>query len=153
VKRQKDQEGTMEQRSRQRRHWRQSSGKVLVELSERLQAHPDQIAEWKIRVSMDSQGCLRKGVFIERPWKTVKYGEVCLKAHGSIVHAKKEPGRLFDSYDMRRPHQGLDDRTPDEVCWSTLPGQKDAVWTGAANHLKTAFCCLVDLESFSFNKF
>ena len=73
-----------------------------------------------IRISMDGQGRWRDNVFIERLWKTVKYEEVYLKAYESISHARKELTKFFDRYNMRRPHQGLNDRTPDEVYWSTL---------------------------------
>jgi len=80
-----------------------------------------------IRISMDGQGHWRDNVFIERLWKTVKYQEVYLKAYESISHAKKELRKFFDRYNIRRPHQGLDDRTPDEVYWSTLPKAKVAI--------------------------
>lgn len=80
-----------------------------------------------IRISMDGQGRWRDNIFIERLWKTVKYEEVYLKAYESITHAKKELGGFFDRYNMRRRHQGLDERTPDEVYWNTLPRVKDAV--------------------------
>lgn len=79
-----------------------------------------------IKISMDGQGRWRDNVFIERLWKTVKYEEVYLKAYESISHAKKELAKFFDRYNTRRPHQGLDDRTPDEVYWSALPKVRDA---------------------------
>jgi len=85
------------------------------------------LTDHSIRISMDGQGRWRDNIFIERLWKTVKYEEVYLKAYESINHAKKELTKFFDRYNMRRPHQGLDDRTPDEVYWSTLPKMKDAV--------------------------
>ena len=80
-----------------------------------------------IKPSMDGRGRWRDNVFIERLWKTVKYQEVYLKAYESITHAKKELAKFFDRYNARRPHQGLDDRTPDEVYWSTLPKEREAV--------------------------
>jgi putative transposase len=80
-----------------------------------------------IRISMDGQGRWRDNIFIERLWKTVKYEEVYLKAYESIAHAKKELGKFFDRYNMRRRHQSLDERTPDEVYWNTLPRAKEAV--------------------------
>ena len=85
------------------------------------------LANRGIRISMDGQGRWRDNIFIERLWKTVKYQEVYLKAYESIGHAKKELKQFFDRYNMRRPHQGLADRTPDEVYWSTLPRAKEAV--------------------------
>jgi len=80
-----------------------------------------------IKISMDSQGRWRDNIFIERLWKTVKYQEVYLKAYESISHARKELTKFFERYNMRRPHQGLNDRTPDEVYWSTLPKVREAV--------------------------
>jgi putative transposase len=80
-----------------------------------------------IRISMDGQGRWRDNIFIERLWKTVKYEEVYLKAYESITHARKELNKFFDRYNIRRPHQGLDERTPDEVYWSMLPKMKEAV--------------------------
>jgi putative transposase len=80
-----------------------------------------------IKPSMDGRGRWRDNVFIERLWKTVKYQEIYLKAYESITHAKKELTKFFDRYNARRPHQGLDDRTPDEVYFSTLTKERDAV--------------------------
>jgi putative transposase len=79
------------------------------------------------KISMDGQGRWRDNIFIERLWKTVKYNEVYLKAYESISHAKKELTKFFDRYNTRRPHQGLNDRTPDEVYWAILPKARDAV--------------------------
>jgi len=76
---------------------------------------------------MDGQGRWRDNIFIERPWKTVKYEEVYIKAYESITHARKELAKFFDRYNMRRPHQGLGDRTPDEAYLNTLPEVRDAV--------------------------
>ena len=70
-----------------------------------------------IRISMDGQG----------RWRTVKYEEVYLKAYESITHAKKELRKFFDRYNIWRQHQGLGERTPDDVYWSMLPNMKDAV--------------------------
>jgi len=80
-----------------------------------------------IKISMDGQGRWRDNIFIERLWKTVKYQEVYLKAYESIAYARKELTKFFERYNTRRPHQGLHDRTPDEVYYSTLPEARDAV--------------------------
>ena len=65
-------------------------------------------------------------VFIERLWGSVKYEEVYLKGYESIPEARKELAAYFDFYNMRRRHQGLEDRTPDEVYRSTLRRQEQA---------------------------
>jgi putative transposase len=80
-----------------------------------------------IRISMDGQGRWRDNIVIERLWKTVKYEEIYLKAYESISHAKMELMNFFDRYNTRRPHQGLNDRIPDDVYWGTMPKVRDAV--------------------------
>ena len=76
---------------------------------------------------MDGQGRWRDNIFIERPWKSVKYEDVYLKAYDSIATARKELTNRFTRYNVRQRHQGLDDRTPDEVYWSMLPETRKAV--------------------------
>ena len=74
-----------------------------------------------IRISMDGKGCWRDNVFVERLWRTVKYEEVYLKAYDTVSAAKANLGRFFDYYNRRRPHQSLDDETPDAIYFAGLP--------------------------------
>jgi putative transposase len=80
-----------------------------------------------IQTSMDGRGRWMDNVFIERLWKSVKYEDVYLKAYDSIATARKELANWFTRYNMRRRHQGLDEKTPDEVYWSILPETRKAV--------------------------
>jgi putative transposase len=80
-----------------------------------------------IRISMDGRGRWMDNVFIERLWKSVKYEDVYLKAYNSIAEARQELTKYFDRYNKRRRHQGLDNMTPDEVYWNTIPKFKEAV--------------------------
>ena len=66
-------------------------------------------------------------IFIERLWKTVKYEDIYLKAYSSIADVRKGLKAYFERYNSRRRHQGLGDRTPDEVYFSTLPEAREAV--------------------------
>ena len=75
---------------------------------------------------MDGRGRWLDNVFIERLWRSVKYEEVYLKAYESIPEARRELGAYFAFYNERRRHQGLDNRTPDEVYWSTLRKEEQA---------------------------
>lgn len=59
-------------------------------------------------------------VFIERLWRSVNHEEVYLKGYESIPEARCELATYFDFYNARRRHQGLGDRTPDQVYWATL---------------------------------
>jgi putative transposase len=74
-----------------------------------------------IRISMDSRGRWMDNIFIERLWRSVKYEDVYLKAYSSIPEARHGLTEYFEFYNQRRRHQRLDDRTPNEVYWSTLP--------------------------------
>jgi putative transposase len=59
--------------------------------------------------------------------KSVKYEDVYLKAYSSITEARTELTKYFDRYNKKRRHQGLDNMTPDEVYWNTIPKLKEAV--------------------------
>jgi len=79
-----------------------------------------------VAISMDGRGRWMDNVFIERLWRSVKYEEVYLKGYESISEARRELAAYFDFYNQRRRHQGLADRTPDEVYWSTLQREQTA---------------------------
>jgi putative transposase len=74
-----------------------------------------------IDISMDGKGRWMDNVFIERLWWSVKYQDVYLKAYSSIAEARQGLREYFEFYNSRRRHQSLDQRTPDDVYWNTLP--------------------------------
>jgi len=74
-----------------------------------------------ICISMDGKGRWQDNVFVERLWRSVKYEDIYLKAYGSVAETRRGLAEYFEFYNQRRRHQGLDDRTPDEVYYSTLP--------------------------------
>ena len=84
------------------------------------------LADHGVAISMDGRGRWLDNVFIERLWRSVKHEEVYLKAYENLTEARRELGAYFDFYNRRRRHQGLADRTPDEVYWSTLRRQAAA---------------------------
>ncbi len=69
----------------------------------------------KIAISMDGKGCWRDNVFVERLWRSVKYGEVYLRAYDFVSEARASIGRYLAFYNGRRPHSSLDGRSPDEA--------------------------------------
>jgi putative transposase len=79
-----------------------------------------------VKISMDGRSRWLDNVFIERLWRSVKYEEVYLKAYESIPEVRRELTAYFDFYNRRRRHQGLEDRTPDEVYRSTLRTEQTA---------------------------
>jgi putative transposase len=68
-----------------------------------------------VRISMDGKGRWIDNVFVERLWRSVKYEEVYLHAYESPREANAALERYFQFYNGRRPHQALDNRTPDEA--------------------------------------
>ena len=79
-----------------------------------------------VAISMDGRGRWMDNAFIERLWRSVKYEEVYLKGYESIPEARRELAAYFDFYNMRRRHQGIGDRTPDQAYWDTLRTEQTA---------------------------
>ncbi|MDT8434759.1 MAG: IS3 family transposase, partial [Anaerosomatales bacterium] len=84
------------------------------------------LAAHGVAISMDGRGRWMDNVFIERLWRSVKYEEMYLKGYESIPEARRELAAYFEFYNMERGHQGLGDRTPDQVYWDTLRTEKTA---------------------------
>jgi putative transposase len=68
-----------------------------------------------VRISMDGKGRYLDNIFIERLWRSLKYEEVYIKAYGSVAAARLGLGVWLTFYNVERPHQALDYRTPCEV--------------------------------------
>jgi putative transposase len=79
-----------------------------------------------IRISMDGKGRWVDNVFVERLWRSLKYEEVYLNAYGLIAEAKRRIGVWFDFHNRIRPHQGLEDLTPDAVYFGAAPMKQAA---------------------------
>ena len=74
----------------------------------------------RIAISMDGRGRALDNVFIERLWRSVKYEEIYLKDYQNGTDVNTGLTDWFDFYTHRRPHQGLQRRTPFEV-YHNLP--------------------------------
>lgn len=72
-----------------------------------------------VRISMDGKGCYHDNIFVERLWRSVKYECVYLHAFRDGRHLREGLKRYFLWYNQERPHQGLDDQTPDEVYYQS----------------------------------
>lgn len=64
---------------------------------------------------MDSRGCWRDNVFVERLWRSVKYEDVYLYAYASVPEARASIGRYLAFYNAAKPRSALGGRTPDQV--------------------------------------
>jgi putative transposase len=68
-----------------------------------------------------SRGAWRDNVVVERPWRSVKYEEVYLRAYGAVSEARASIGQYLNFYNSRRPHSSLAAKTPDQTYFDNLP--------------------------------
>jgi len=68
-----------------------------------------------VKISMDGRGRCMDNIFTERLWRTVKYENIFLKSYRTIDEANLGLTEYFQFYNMKRPHQSLDYRTPSNV--------------------------------------
>ncbi len=69
----------------------------------------------KIVISMDGRGRVFDNIFVERLWRNVKYEDVYLKGYATIGDLMVGLTKYFVFYNGERPHQSLEDKTPDVV--------------------------------------
>ena len=74
----------------------------------RLQSHG-------VRISMDGVGRCFDNIMVERLWRSVKYEEVYVKDYRSLPEARANINDYFTYYNLERPHQSHNYRTPYEV--------------------------------------
>ena len=78
------------------------------------------------KLSMDGRGAWRDNVFVERLWRSVKYEHVYKHAYANVAAARTKIGAYMDWYNKDRAHSSIDDQTPDEAYWASLPELKKA---------------------------
>jgi putative transposase len=78
-----------------------------------------------VRISMDGRGRWMDNVFIERLWRSLKYECVYLHAFETGSELRAGLRWWISYYNSRRPHSGLDGKTPDEAYAATGAGRDD----------------------------
>jgi putative transposase len=68
-----------------------------------------------VQISMDGRNRALDNVFTERLWRTVKYENVYLADYATPKAAREGLEDYFEFYNLQRPHQSLNYRTPAEV--------------------------------------
>ena len=81
-------------------------------------AFTSQLQAADIQISMDGRGRALDNVFMERLWRTVKYGNIYLMDYTSVPELSSGLANYFRFYDYDRPHQSLSYRTPAEVYYA-----------------------------------
>jgi putative transposase len=75
-----------------------------------------------VLISMDGRGRAYDNIFVERLWRTVKYEDVYLKGYSLISDLQTGLRDYFDFYNFERPHQSLENKTPDFIYKSATGG-------------------------------
>ena len=79
-----------------------------------------------VRISMDGKGRWPGDVYVERLWRSLKQEEVYRHAYETVAEARKGIADYLRYFNEERPHQGLDNRTPDDVFYKRKPLPKAA---------------------------
>ena len=75
-----------------------------------------------IVISMDGRGRAFDNIFVERLWRSVKHEDVYLKGYATVGELMIGLTEYFDFYNGRRPHQSLENETPDVVYRTAIGG-------------------------------
>jgi hypothetical protein len=101
------------------------------------------LRDHRLEISMDGRGRCHDNIFVERLWWTVKHEWVYLRPATNSIEQKRSLGEFFDWYNLRRPHQALGWRTPDEAYLGQIDGDGTGRLTpcrGGAVNLWTVGC-------------
>ena len=80
-----------------------------------------------VKVSMDGKGRWMDNVFIERLWRSVKYEEVYLHEHETVIELCDGLEKWFERYNHWRPHEALGNQTPGQTYDGTQAHRTDAL--------------------------
>jgi len=73
------------------------------------------LKELGIIISMDGKGRWLDNVVIERFWRSIKYEDIYLKSYENGWELERGIEAYMIRYNFKRPHQSLEDATPEEV--------------------------------------
>jgi putative transposase len=68
-----------------------------------------------IKISMDGKGRAFDNIFVERLWRTIKYGEVYAKRYETGLEANQGLQKYMRFYNEERPHSALNYCTPGQM--------------------------------------
>ena len=89
----------------------------------------------EITISMDGRGRCMDNIFIEPPWRSLKYETVHLHELTDGFVAERVIGEWFNFHNTERPHSSFDGQTPAETDGAMRPVGK---WTTGCAGLTTS---------------
>lgn len=91
-----------------------------------------------INISMDGRGRAFDNIFVERLWRSVKHEDVYLKGYSSMGELTLGLTDYFIFYNGERPHQSLENKTPDIVYQTAVGGGAIIIDKFGTNSAETA---------------
>ena len=85
-------------------------------------AFTDVLKREGVVISMDGRGRAFDNIFVERLWRSVKHEDVYLKGYATMGELMVGLTEYFVFYNGERPHQSLENKTPDTVYRSAIGG-------------------------------
>ena len=85
-------------------------------------AFSDVLKREGVVISMDGRGRAFDNIFVERLWRSVKHEDVYLKGYATMGELMIGLTEYFVFYNGERPHQSLENKTPDAVYRSAIGG-------------------------------
>jgi len=73
------------------------------------------LKDYTITISMDGKGRWLDNVAIERFWRSIKYEDIYLKSYETVRNLAQGIKSYILRYNLFRPHQSLNEATPEEI--------------------------------------
>jgi len=86
----------------------------------------EKLTDLDIKISMDGKGRWMDNVFIERLWRSLKYEDIYLHEYANISDLVNGVDKWLTRYNSWRPHQALENYTPDVVYRREVEAGKSA---------------------------
>ncbi len=102
------------------------------------EAFTDVLKREGINISMDGRGRAFDNIFVERLWRSVKHEDVYLKGYSSMGELTLGLTDYFIFYNGERPHQSLENKTPDIVYQTAVGGGAIIIDKFGTNSAETA---------------
>ena len=83
---------------------------------------------------MDCRGRAYDNIFVERLWRSVKYEAIYLNGSSTMGELHVGLTKYFDFYNSERPHQALENQTPQSVYKSAEAREEFVLTLGSTSN-------------------
>ena len=83
---------------------------------------------------MDGRGRAYDNIFVKRLWRSVKYEAIYLNGYSTTGELRLGLTKYFDFYNSERPHQALENQTPQSVYKSAEAREEFVLTLGSTSN-------------------